>query len=201
MEMGLVLICDTEPDSDPMIVLAVRNENIILDNIDKYELFSANTEVLRMIDETSMKILKILQEKARIPNVEVARQVGMAPSAVLERIRKLEKQGYIDGYEVRLNPEKFGRSLVAFVEVAVQQSGAKDTVGQKLAGIPEVLEVHFVTGEDSYLVKLRVADARRLGAVVQAKIASLPQVTATRTSIAMHTLKETWRIPIEETGV
>jgi len=150
-----------------------------------------------MIDETSLKILKILQEKARIPNVEVARQVGMAPSAVLERIRKLEKGGYIDGYEVRLNPEKFGLSLMAFVEVAVQQTARKDTVGKKLTAIPEVLEVHFVTGQDSYLVKLRVADAVSLGSLVQDKIASLPQVTATRTAIAMSTLKETWRIPID----
>jgi Lrp/AsnC family transcriptional regulator, leucine-responsive regulatory protein len=150
-----------------------------------------------MIDETSMKILKILQEKARIPNVEVARQVGMAPSAVLERIRKLEKLGYIDGYEVRLNPEKFGRSLVAFVQVTVQQPAREETVGKKLAAIPEVLEVHFVTGEDGYMVKLRVADARSLGALVQKKIARLPNVVATRTAIAMSTLKETWRIPIE----
>jgi len=150
-----------------------------------------------MIDETSLKILKILQEKARIPNVEVARQVGMAPSAVLERIRKLEKGGYIDGYEVRLNPEKFDRNLVAFVEVAVQQTNRKDKVGEKLAALPEVLEVHFITGQDSYLVKLRVADAGSLGSLVQKKIASLPQVTATRTAIAMSTLKETWRIPID----
>ena len=60
-----------------------------------------------MIDDISLEILKILQEKARIPNVEVARQVGMAPSAVLERIRKLEKQRIIEGYEVRLNPKIF----------------------------------------------------------------------------------------------
>ena len=53
-----------------------------------------------MLDDVGLKILKILQKKARIPNVEVARQVKMAPSAVLERIRKLERQGYIDGYEV-----------------------------------------------------------------------------------------------------
>jgi Lrp/AsnC family leucine-responsive transcriptional regulator len=150
-----------------------------------------------MIDETSMKILKILQEKARIPNVEVARQVGMAPSAVLERIRKLEKLGYIDGYEVRLNPDKFGRGLVAFVQVDVQSATSKNKVGKKLAAIPEVLEVHFVTGKDCYLVKLRVADAKSLGNLVQAKIAELPNVVATRTAIAMDTLKETWRIPIE----
>ena len=114
-----------------------------------------------MIDETSMKILKILQEKARIPNVEVARQVGMAPSAVLERIRKLEKLGYIDGYEVRLNPEKFGRGLVAFVQVDVRSDTSKNKVGQTLAAMPEVLEVHFVTGKDCYLVKLRVAAGNR----------------------------------------
>ena len=150
-----------------------------------------------MIDETSMKILKILQEKARIPNVEVARQVGMAPSAVLERIRKLEKLGYIDGYEVRLNPEKFDCNLVAFVHVTVQPPEPNDTVGQALAEIPEVLEVHYVTGEDSYLVKLRVSDARGLGTLVKEKIAGIAKVTSTRTAIAMRTLKETWRIPIE----
>ena len=66
-----------------------------------------------MIDDISLKILKILQEKARIPNVEVARQVGMAPSAVLERIRKLEKQGIIEGYEVRINPEYFDCTVPA----------------------------------------------------------------------------------------
>ena len=73
-----------------------------------------------MIDQISLKILKILQEKARIPNVEVARQVGLAPSAVLERIRKLENQGIIDGYEVRLNPQRFAKSLVAFVNVKLK---------------------------------------------------------------------------------
>ena len=149
-----------------------------------------------MIDETSMKILKILQEKARIPNVEVARQVGMAPSAVLERIRKLEKQGYIDGYEVRLNPEKFGCNLVAFVHVAVSPPTSEEKVGKQLSKIPEILEIHFVTGADSYLVKLRTADARSLGILVKDRISTIPGVRSTHTAIAMNTLKETWRIPI-----
>ena len=85
--------------------------------------------IQRMMDETDRKILNILQEKARIPNVDVARQVGMAPSAVLERIRKLEKNGIIDGYEVRLNPERFTRSLAAFLFVRVDfRSGGVDSV-------------------------------------------------------------------------
>src|SRR6056300_838378 len=99
-----------------------------------------------MIDGISLEILKILQEKARIPNVEVARQVGLAPSAVLERIRKLEKQGIIDGYEVRLNPKRFARSLVAFVSVKLRKLGDEIKVGKQLARIPEVQEVHYVAG-------------------------------------------------------
>ena len=83
-----------------------------------------------MIDDVSLEILRILQDKARIPNVEVSRQIGLAPSAVLERIRKMEKQGIIDGYEVRLNPERFGRSLVGFILVA-PAAGAAGKRGQQ----------------------------------------------------------------------
>ena len=115
-----------------------------------------------MIDEVSLKILKILQQKARIPNVEVARQVGMAPSAVLERIRKLENQGFIDGYEVRLNPKRFARSLVAFVSVRLKRLDAEIKIGQALARLQEVQEVHYVAGEDAFLVKIRAADTEAL---------------------------------------
>ncbi len=149
-----------------------------------------------MIDEIGLKILNILQEKARIPNVEVARQVGMAPSAVLERIRKLEKQGYIDGYEVRLNPRRFQRNQVAFVTVNIDHTENDPQVAQALARLSEVQEVHHVAGEDCYLIKLRVADTAELGRVIQKKIAPLPGVHATRTTIVMSTVKETARIPI-----
>lgn len=150
-----------------------------------------------MIDKISLKILKILQEKARIPNVEVARQVGMAPSAVLERIRKLEKQGIIDGYEVRLNPRRFKRSLVSFLFVYAAK-GPGDDLGEKLSAIAEAQEVHYVAGEDCYLVKLRVADTDELSRVLKNKIQTLAGVTTTRTAIALSTFKETPRIPLDE---
>ena len=149
-----------------------------------------------MIDEIGLKILKILQEKARIPNVEVARQVGMAPSAVLERIRKLEKQGFIDGYEVRLNPKRFQRNQVAFITVSIDHSGKDQQVAQALAQLSDVQEVHHVAGDDGYLIKLRVADTAELGRVIQEKIVPIPGVKSTRTAIVMSTVKETARIPI-----
>ncbi len=149
-----------------------------------------------MIDEISLKILGILQEKARIPNVEVARQVGMAPSAVLERIRKLEKTGFIDGYEVRLNPDRFGGRLVAFVTVKASEGPDEPDVGEMLADIPEVQEVHYISGEDGYLLKLRTRDPEALGRVLREKILTIPSVRSSSTSVVLSTRKETSRIPL-----
>jgi Lrp/AsnC family transcriptional regulator, leucine-responsive regulatory protein len=149
-----------------------------------------------MLDEISLNILKILQEKARIPNIDVARQVEMAPSAVLERIRKMERQGIIDGYEVRLNPEQFDRRQVAFILVRTRSVGDQPNTGEQLAAIPEVQEVHYVDGEDCYLVKLRVADTAELAAVIREKIAAVEEVVATKTTTVLNTYKETARFPI-----
>jgi Lrp/AsnC family leucine-responsive transcriptional regulator len=151
-----------------------------------------------MIDDIGLKILKILQQKARIPNVEVARQVGMAPSAVLERIRKLEKQGFIDGYEVRLNPKRFARSLVAFVSVRLKKLDAEIKVGQTLSKLPEIQEVHYVAGEDAFLVKVRTADTEALSELIRDKIATIAGVQSTQTAIVLSTYKESARIPIDK---
>jgi Lrp/AsnC family leucine-responsive transcriptional regulator len=150
-----------------------------------------------MIDETGMKILKILQEKARIPNVEVARMVGMAPSAVLERIRKLEKQGIIDGYEVRLNPEEFKRNMVAFVSVKTRQNKSDIDTGKELSKMPEVQEVHFVSGEDCFFIKVRVFDTKELNRLLKDKILTIKTVASTRTTVVLSTYKETSRIPLD----
>jgi len=148
-----------------------------------------------MLDEINLAILKILQKKARIPNVEVSRQINLAPSAVLERIRKMEKQGIIDGYEVRLNPELFNRSQVAFIHVYTK-SGALDSVGEKLAAIQEIQEIHFVSGNDCLLVKARTTDTASLGLLLQKEISSIDGVQSTRTETVLSIVKETNQIPL-----
>jgi Lrp/AsnC family leucine-responsive transcriptional regulator len=151
-----------------------------------------------MIDAVSLKILKILQEKARIPNVEVARRVGMAPSAVLERIRKLEKQGYIDGYEVRLNPQRFRRGIVGFIHLATDTGADETRLVAKLSTIEDIQEIHFIAGDDGYLIKVRVSGTEELDRLVREKIRSIAGVSATRTSVALATIKETARITIDD---
>jgi Lrp/AsnC family leucine-responsive transcriptional regulator len=148
-----------------------------------------------MLDTIGLEILNILQKKARIPNIEVSRQVGLAPSAVLERIRKMEKQGIIDGYEVRLNPERFNRSQVAFVHIKTNPAMC-DQVGNQLSLIPEVQEVHFVSGNDCYLIKVRSADTTTLGQLLQEKITTIEGVLSTSTETVLTTVKETSQIPL-----
>ncbi|MBE0597536.1 MAG: Lrp/AsnC family transcriptional regulator [Desulfuromonadales bacterium] len=153
-------------------------------------------EIQRTIDAIDLQILKILQEKARIPNAEVARQVGMAPSAVLERIRKLEERGVIEGYEVRINPRLVGLPLIAFVRLQVDPA-TNGRAGMALAALPAVQEVHQVAGDDGYLVKIRVADAAALGRVLHDALAGIPGVQTTRTQVVLTTYKETFGVPLD----
>ncbi len=148
------------------------------------------------MDETDFKILKILQKKARIPNVEVARKIGMAPSAILERIKKLEAKGIIDGYEVRLNPGRFHRAMIAFVYITVDNPSCITLTGEKIAQLDEIQEVHYLSGMDCLMVKLRTSDSSNLEEILSTKIASIKAVKSTKTCIVLSSFKETSRIPL-----
>jgi len=148
------------------------------------------------MDSIDHEILTILQEKARVPNTEVARQVGMAPSAVLERIRKLEKQGIIDGYEVRLNPTAMGRALVAFIQADLAPGADADAVGRALATIPDVQEVHQISGRDGYLIKTRVRDTEALADLVSRLHRDIPGLAGVHSTVVLRSIKETMQLPM-----
>lgn len=151
----------------------------------------------RTFDDIDFQILNILQDKARIPNAEVARQVGMAPSAVLERIRKLEEKGIIEGYEVRLNPLPFDQGLAAFVFVDIDRVSGNGRLENELANLPGVQELHQVAGEDGYLLKIRAADPTSLGRLLRDQLLVITGVKGSRTQIVLNTVKETRRIEME----
>ncbi len=147
-----------------------------------------------MINEIDTKILKIIQQDARISNAEIARQVGLAPSAVLERVRKLEERGIIRGYAAEIDATQVGFGLTAFVFV---RTSFCESVGSVLAQIPEVLEVHDIAGEDCYLLKVRAKNTDELGRFFREKLKNLPEIVSTRTTIVLQTLKETTALPLE----
>ena len=149
------------------------------------------------MDKTNLHILRILQEKARIPNVEVSRLINLAPSAVLERIRKMEHQGIIEGYEVRLNPERFGRSQVSFIQLHLAPGSDRHQAARLLTDRDEIQEVHFIAGEDCFFIKVRSAGTAELDALLQELNCSIEGVQSTRTLVVLSTHKETAQIPLD----
>ncbi len=151
-----------------------------------------------MINETDTKILNIIQRDARIANAEIARQVGLAPSAILERLRKLEERGVIRGYAAEIDAAQVDFGLTAFVAVRINECcGETD---EYLKEIPEVLEVHDVAGEYSYFLKVRVKNTEELSKLLREKLTSVPNVAATKTTVVLQTIKETTALPLENLG-
>ena len=150
------------------------------------------------MDNTDLEILKILQKKARIPNVEVSRTIGMAPSAVLERIKKLEAKGIIQGYEVRLNPDMFDCAVTAFVTVQVIRPALVRETGSLLAAIEQVQEVHYLAGSDGLMIKIKTKGNQELEALIQNRIAPIESILSTKTFIALSTFKESAKIRLPD---
>lgn len=157
--------------------------------------------VASSLDSIDLKILGLLQEDARRSNAEIGRRVGLVPSAIFQRLRKLEKKGIIEGYEPRLDPATIGLSLTAFVYVKTDEPiGSRDTALQ-LAKLSEVQELHHIAGEDCYLVKVRVPDTAALGLFLRAKVGVIDSVESTRTTIVLESIKETGKLPLHLSGI
>jgi len=149
-----------------------------------------------MLDATDYAILTLLQDNARISNADIARQLDMAPSAILDRIRKLEQRGVIQGYTTRVDPQAVGLGLTAFILVRTEERVGSGALGEALARIPGVLELHHVAGEDCYLVKVRVADTNDLSHLLRDRVGRLKGVRNTRSTIVLSTVKEDSRLPL-----
>lgn len=151
-----------------------------------------------MIDVTDYKILTILREDGRASNAEIARHIGMAPSAILERIRKLEQRGIITGYEAKINPVALGLSLLSYVRVRAEEAVDSMEVGEALAKFPEVQEVHYTAGEDGYLIKVRTKNAEHLGKFLRERMGTIREITSTMSTVVLTTVKETSVLPLTD---
>jgi len=142
------------------------------------------------MNDIDKKILKILQNNARTTNVEIARQINMAPSAVLERIRRLEKKNIIQKYGAVINPHEINRNLLAFVLVKANGPIVDNKTAKELAKVEEIQEVHMVAGEDCFLVKVRAENTEELSSLLRNKIAKIKSISSTSTTIVLETVKE-----------
>lgn len=149
-----------------------------------------------MLDSTDIQILNILQDNGKITNAELARQIGMAPSGVLERVKKLEQRGVIQGYEVRLNPKALGISLSTFIQIKTADAVGCSDIGKQMASIAEVQEVHWTAGEYNYLVKARVSSTDTLAQLMK-KFGEISGVRDSRTTLVLDTIKETQALSMD----
>ena len=148
------------------------------------------------LDQIDLKILTYLQPNSCLANNELAKKIGMAPSAVLERVKKLEQKGIIEGYPTRIKPEALDLKLLAFIFIKSKEGPGNNVVAKQLAKIPEVLELHHIAGEDCYLLKLRARDPQSLIKLMRDRFGKIPNISSTKTTIVLETLKEDNRLPI-----
>lgn len=142
------------------------------------------------LDQHDQQILEILQKNGRISNADIARSISLAPSATLERVRRLENRGYIRGYYALLSSEKMECNLAAYIHVKQKSETSCDKTCKSLSLLPEVQEVHSVAGEDCIMIKVRAKDTSHLNTILRDKIVNLEAVSSTRTIIVLETFKE-----------
>ena len=123
-------------------------------------------------------------------NAELSRQVDLAPSAVLQRVRRLEERGVIQGYLARIDPQVIDRALVAFVHLRTNEPLTDTSIPEQLSRVRGVLEVHDIAGEDCYLLKVRVGSTDQLHRLIREEIGVIPGVVSTRTTIVLKTFME-----------
>jgi Lrp/AsnC family transcriptional regulator, leucine-responsive regulatory protein len=154
----------------------------------------------RSLDRIDRKILRLLQQDGRTSVSQLAREVHLSVTPTMERVRKLEAAGYIDGYFARLSARRLGLGLLAYVEVQLDRTtrDAFERFKSAMLAYDEVMECHMVAGGFDYLLKVRVKDMERYRSFLGDSISSLPGVQQTHTYFVMEEVKSTHVIVVPE---
>jgi Lrp/AsnC family leucine-responsive transcriptional regulator len=148
------------------------------------------------LDRIDLRILRALQVDGRMPNLKLAETVALSPTAVLARTQRLQREGYILGYEARLNPLKLGLGMMVFVEVLLDRTTPNvfDEFKAAVQVRDEIMECHMVAGGFDYLLKTRMADMSAYRDFAGSVLWKLPGVRETRTYAVMEEVKHTTRL-------
>ncbi len=147
------------------------------------------------MDNTDLKILEILIHNARESNVSIAKALKMVPSAIFQRIRKLEQNGIIQGYSIQVNREAVDLSLTSFLSLDVSPDHIPN-IESALSAHPHVLEVHRTTGPSPFLIKVVAQDQTQLLNLIDTSFSVIPGVTAIHSSLVLKTASEHLQIPL-----
>ena len=141
------------------------------------------------MDRYDSKILQLLVENARITGADIARKINLSLPAVTERLRKLDRSGYIEKYTIKINRKQVNLQLLAFIQVWIDHTKA-GSVKEHLIALNEVLECHHTAGDYDLLLKVLVKDTLALEELLVKKIKSIKAITRTNTTIILSSYKE-----------
>jgi len=152
----------------------------------------------RNFDKLDLKIMQLLQSNGRISLTELAEKVGLSTTPCTERVRRLERDGAIEGYYARLNPQMLSASLLVFVEIKLSAKSGDifDAFRREVQLIPEILECHLVSGEFDYLIKARIPDMSMYRELLGNILLKLPAANESRSYVVMEEIKETLALPL-----
>ena len=155
---------------------------------------------VKKLDRIDRRILRALQEDGRISYVDLAEKVGLSTSPCLERVKRLERDGYIRGYTALLNPARLDAALLVFVEISLSYTSGTvfEDFRRAVLRWPEVLECHLVSGDFDYLLKVRIADMASYRELLGEILHTLPGVRDSRTLVAMETVQESTALTVKD---
>ena len=150
------------------------------------------------LDPTDWKILALLQEDARISNVDLASAVGLSPSPCLARVRSLESNGYIRRYVSLLDPQRVGLKVSVFIQVTLEKQiePALEVFQRAISERPEVMECYLMTGDSDYLLRVVVSDIQALQDFIVNFLSRVPGVGNIRSSFALRPVKYRTDLPL-----
>ncbi|PHR22647.1 MAG: ArsR family transcriptional regulator [Hoeflea sp.] len=153
---------------------------------------------MKEIDRIDRKILRAMQDNGRLTNLELADKISLSPTATAERLKRLNRDGFIEGYTAKLSPEKLDRGMLVFVEVKLDRTTPDvfDAFSRAVSKSDDVMECHMVAGGFDYLVKARVAGMDAYRSFLSDVILSLPGVRETHTYPVMEEVKNTGKLPV-----
>jgi Lrp/AsnC family leucine-responsive transcriptional regulator len=156
-----------------------------------------------LLDPTDWKILALLQEDARMSNVDLAQAVGLSPSPCLSRVRALEEQGFIRRYVTLLDPQRVGMKVSVFIQVTLEKQiePALEVFEKAIRGRPEVMECYLMTGEADYLLRVVVPDLQALERFILNFLSRVPGVGNIKSSFALKQVKYQTALPLPEEEV
>ncbi len=150
------------------------------------------------LDDTDLRILALLQREGRLSNAKLAERLNLSETPCWRRLKRLETEGYIDGYQARLNRQKLGMGVVGFAQVTFGDHSGQAPLEfeQKMAQIPEILSCHNVSGDCDYILQIVAKDLESYGDFVRDQLRVLPGITAIRSSLALREVKTGYRLPV-----